>query len=276
MKLWAISDLHLASGINRAALAALPHYGEDWLILAGDVAERSEHVHFAFQTLTERFAKVIWTPGNHDLWTVNDDPEFGGLAGPAKYAALVDLARSYGVLTPADDWPVWVGPGGPCTIASLFTLYDYSFRPPGVTRADVVAWAKEGRAACADEMYLNPTPFASREAWCKALCADAEARLEALDPLLLTILVNHYPLRQDLVRMRRIPRFSPWCGTTATSDWPARFRAQTVIYGHLHIRRTDEWDDVRYEEVSLGYPKHWDRSAGMQTYLRAIRPALAV
>ena len=45
MKLWAISDLHLASSINRAALAALPNYGEDWLIVAGDVAERSEHVH---------------------------------------------------------------------------------------------------------------------------------------------------------------------------------------------------------------------------------------
>jgi 3',5'-cyclic AMP phosphodiesterase CpdA len=273
MKLWAISDLHLASGINRAALAALPHYGEDWLIVAGDVAERSEHVHLAFQMLTERFAQVIWTPGNHDLWTVNDDPEFGGLAGPAKYQAQVALARSYNVLTPEDDWPVWVGEGGPCTIVPLFTLYDYSFRPADVGRADVVAWAKAGRAACADEMYLNPAPYPSREAWCQALCASAEARLTALDPTLPTVLVNHYPLRQDLVRMRRIPRFSPWCGTLVTADWPARFRARTVIYGHLHIRRTDDWDDVRYEEVSLGYPKHWDRGAGVQAYLRQILPA---
>jgi hypothetical protein len=180
MRLWAISDLHLASAINREALAGLPHYGPDWLILAGDVAERSEHFHLAFQSLTRRFAKVIWTPGNHDLWTVTEDLEFAGLGGDTKYRAIVALARSYGVLTPEDPWPVWTGPGGPCTIAALFTLYDYSFRPADIARADVVAWAREGRAACADEMFLNPAPYASREDWCHALCAQATTSARAM------------------------------------------------------------------------------------------------
>ncbi|MCA8927238.1 MAG: metallophosphoesterase [Alphaproteobacteria bacterium] len=273
MRLWAISDLHLASAINRDALAALPDYGPDWLILAGDVAERSEHFHLAFRTLTRRFARVIWTPGNHDLWTVTDDPEFAGLGGDAKYRAIVELARSYGVATPEDPWPVWTGDGGPCVLAPLFTLYDYSFRPAEVARADVVAWAREGRAACADELFLNPAPYASREDWCRALCATAEARLSALEPALPTVLINHYPLRRDLVRLRRIPRFAPWCGTERTAGWAERFRARTVVYGHLHIRRSEDWDGVRYEEVSLGYPKHWDRTAGIAPYLRPILPA---
>lgn len=273
MRLWAISDLHLASAINREALAALPDYGPDWLIVAGDVAERSEHFHLAFATLARRFARVIWTPGNHDLWTVTDDPEFAGLGGDAKYRAIVAIARGYGVVTPEDPWPIWTGPGGPCVLAPLFTLYDYSFRPAEVARADVVAWARKGRAACADEMFLNPAPYASREEWCRALCRTAEARLEALDPDLPTVLVNHYPLMQELLRLRRIPRFSPWCGTTATADWAERFRALSAVYGHLHIRRSEQWGATRYEEVSLGYPKHWDRSAGMEPYLRPILPA---
>jgi hypothetical protein len=35
MKLYSISDLHLAQPTNRQALEALPAYPEDWLILAG-------------------------------------------------------------------------------------------------------------------------------------------------------------------------------------------------------------------------------------------------
>ncbi len=39
MKLYAISDLHLANAPNREALQELPAHPEDGLILAGDVGE---------------------------------------------------------------------------------------------------------------------------------------------------------------------------------------------------------------------------------------------
>jgi hypothetical protein len=55
----------------------------------------------------------------------------------------------------------------------------------------------------------------------------------------------------------RFPEFAQWCGTTRTADWHVRFRAEVVIYGHLHIRRTTHYDGVRFEEVSLGYPREW-------------------
>jgi len=38
VKLFAISDLHLAHKSNRAALDTLPDHPDDWLIVAGDVA----------------------------------------------------------------------------------------------------------------------------------------------------------------------------------------------------------------------------------------------
>ncbi len=31
------------------------------------------------------------------------------------------------------------------------------------------------------------------------------------------------------------------------------------VYGHLHIPRTTWYDDVRFEEVSVGYPREWRR-----------------
>ena len=86
-------------------------------------------------------------------------------------------------------------------------------------------------------------------------------------------MINHYPLRQDLVRLVRIPRFSIWCGTRRTENWHLRFNASVVVSGHLHIRATDYQDGVRFEEVSLGYPRNWNQDKGIQSYLRQILPA---
>ncbi|AVM74073.1 Calcineurin-like phosphoesterase [Magnetospirillum gryphiswaldense MSR-1] len=268
----AISDLHLSSAANRDALAALPDFADDWLIVAGDVAERFDHLALAFETFTRRFAQVIWVPGNHELWSVPEQDGQPPLRGAARYQAQVALARSFGVLTPEDSFALWPGPGGPCVIAPLFLLYDYSFRPSAIAREDVVAWATEQRSVCADEMLLDPIPFTSREDWCASRLDWTEQRLLALDPSLPTVLINHFPLRDDLIHIPRAPRFTPWCGTKTTNDWHRRFRAQVVVSGHLHVRRTDWRDGCRFEEVSLGHPRQWNHGDGMAAYLRQILP----
>lgn len=269
MRLLAISDLHLSNTVNREALDVLPAHPDDWLILAGDIAERYEQVRATFEMLSQRFARLIWVPGNHDLWTMPDETCGSGLA---KYQALVDLARQYDVATPEDEYLLWTGPGGPCLIAPMFLLYDYSFRPDEVALENVVAWATEGNAVCADEMLLDPAPFADRIAWCDERCRITEKRLEAIGTEIPLVMVNHYPLREDLIHIPRIPRFSPWCGTRRTEDWHTRFNARVVVSGHLHTRRTDWRGGTRFEEVSLGYPRQWDQSAGAAAYLREILP----
>ncbi len=272
MRLWAIADLHLAAPENRAALAALPDHGDDWLILAGDVAERPEHLENAFHLLAQRFARLIWVPGNHELWTM-PGPD-GPLRGQVKYQAMLDVARRHGVVTPEDPYPLWPGPGGPVLIVPMFLLYDYSFRPAGVDAADVLAWAWEQRLRSADEVRLSPTPYESRAAWCAARVAATVQRLTAeRPPHIPTILVNHFPLRADLVTLRRIPRFSPWCGTVLTEDWHQRFGAVVCVHGHLHVPATHWRDGVRFEEVSLGYPKQWQpHGRGPEQALRLIWP----
>jgi predicted phosphodiesterase len=268
MKLLAISDLHLAAASNRAALEDLAPHPEDWLIVAGDVAESTALFLDGMARLAHRFARVVWVPGNHDLWTEVAKP--GALRGEAKYRRLVEIAREIGVITPEDEYPIWPGPGGPAVIVPMFLLYDYSFRPPEVAFEDVLGWAAESGIGCVDEVLLHCDPYASRAAWCAERCDWTERRLSALPADMSAILVNHYPLRQDLVRLRRIPRFSPWCGTRRTEDWHLRFRARVVISGHLHVRSTVWRDGVRFEEVSLGYPRDWDAQRGIASYFRTI------
>jgi 3',5'-cyclic AMP phosphodiesterase CpdA len=270
MKLYALSDLHVGFPENRRALESLGPHPEDWLILAGDLGESLAHIETVLRVAVSRFARVLFVPGNHELWTVPG--EDSALRGVARYEAVVALCRAHGVLTPEDPYPVWPGEGPPCVIVPLFLLYDYSFRPPEVTREAALSWAREAGIVCSDEMLLHPDPYPTRDAWCAARCEATAARLEAIDPAHRTVLINHFPLRYDLAQLPRIPRFTLWCGTRLTEDWHTRFRALVVVSGHLHIPSTRFRDGVRFEEVSVGYPRQWAHQNGLETKLREILP----
>ncbi|MCK4762320.1 MAG: metallophosphoesterase [Candidatus Aminicenantes bacterium] len=270
MKLYAISDLHLANKVNRLALETLPTHPDDWLILGGDVGESEIHLHFALTVLTRRFKRLLWVPGNHDLWTIpikrND------LRGEAKYNKMVSICRHYGVLTPEDPYVLWPGEEKNYLLAPLFALYDYSFCPENIKSENAVQWAVESGVICTDEELLLPEPYHSIPAWCKERCRYTEKRLKNVSPDVSLVLINHYPLVQDLIRFHMFPRFSIWCGTRRTADWHTRFNVSTVVYGHLHQRASNVRDGVRFEEVSLGYPRDWNHDLGIGYYLRQILP----
>jgi predicted phosphodiesterase len=260
--LYAVSDLHMAYPENRVMVDELrPSSDADWLIVAGDVAELFDQVIDTLARLSRRFAKVIWAPGNHELWTHAKDPVT--LRGEHRYRALVDACRELGVSTPEDPYPIWRGAGGPVTVAPLFVLYDYTWRAPGTgTQAESLAYAHRTGIVCTDEVLLHADPYPSREAWCTARLAATERRLLDADPALPTVLVSHWPLHRHPTEILRYPEFAQWCGTERTADWHRRFRARVAVYGHLHIRRTTQQDGVRFEEVSLGYPREWQARFG--------------
>jgi 3',5'-cyclic AMP phosphodiesterase CpdA len=282
-RLLAISDLHIGYPENRLYADSLaPADPDDWLIVAGDVGEVFADVGFVLASLANRFARVIWVPGNHELWTPPSDPV--ALRGVARYEALVKVCQRFGVLTPEDDFPVWDGPGGPVTIAPLFTLYDYSFGSLGrvgvgnapatdgtgradgtggvraedaVRAVDAVRAAEAAGIAAADEGRLHADPYPSVAGWCRDRVTLAESRLTALDGPI--VLVSHWPLIPAPLSALRRPAYAPWCGTTLTAGWHTRYPAVAAVYGHLHIPRTAYHDGVRFEEVSVGYPREWRR-----------------
>ncbi|KAJ4542944.1 hypothetical protein HRR78_006678 [Exophiala dermatitidis] len=260
MRLYAISDIHLSYKHNREALDDLKPHPDDSLIICGDVGERLEHLQEAFEVTTKLFKQVFWVPGNHELYTLpgitTEDDLDKELRGEFKYQECLRVANEYGVITPEDD-----------------------FRPADVTREQAVDWAMEENVYATDEALLHSDPYETRDAWCEQLVKKTEERLEAAAargfPL---VIINHWPLRQDLITIPSIPRFSIWCGTKQTDDWHTRFNAKVVVTGHLHVRRTDWIDGVRFEEVSMGYPRQWqaakDRGLTMNDLLREILPGM--
>ncbi|KAK7915238.1 hypothetical protein PG985_012941 [Apiospora marii] len=309
MKLYAIGDLHLGHRVNKEELAKLLPHPDDGLILVGDIGETPEHLELAFAAATRNFAQVFWCPGNHELYSLVTQTK---LRGRDKYLECVDVARRHGVKTPEDPYTIWEGKdygdgtGGPVMIAPVFTLYDYSFRPAHVTRENALKWAEDADTVASDEFLLHPDPYPSREAWCDALVAETEQRLEEAisayeaktksnNPTTATsngngnsnspqqplsvVIANHWPLREDLIYIPRVPRFTLWCGTKKTADWHTRFRAKVVVSGHLHVPRTDWRDGTRFEECSLGYPRQWEpaRAQGLDINdcLREVLPGPA-
>ncbi|MGW7354728.1 metallophosphoesterase family protein [Streptomyces sp. NPDC054784] len=270
-KLLAVSDLHVAYEENRTVVEGLrPDSDGDWLLLPGDVAEKWEDIEWALRLLASRFAKVIWAPGNHELWTHPQDTV--DLRGEKRYLRLVELCRELGILTPEDPYPVWEGGDEPITVAPLFVGYDYTFRSPGATtKAESLRLAHDAGVVCTDEYLLHPDPYASLDDWCRARVAATTERLKQIDPAHRTVLLNHYPLVREPTRVLRYPEFANWCGTELTANWHTRFRAAAVVYGHLHIPRVTWHDGVRFEEVSVGYPREW-RPRPPRSPLRQILP----
>jgi 3',5'-cyclic AMP phosphodiesterase CpdA len=270
--IFAVSDLHVDHPENRTVVDRLrPQSRSDWLIVCGDVADAPADVEWALRVFRERFERVIWVPGNHELLANGDDPP--QLRGERRYHHLVELCRKLDVVTPEDSYPIWDGEGGPAQVAPLFLLYDYSFgRNVAATREEALQRAYDAGVVCVDEFLLHPDPYPSRQAWCHVRVDEAEKRLTASDPALPMVLINHFPLVAEPTRVLRHPEFAQWCGTVRTADWHRRFRAAAVVYGHLHIPRTTWHDGVRFEEVSLGYPRERRYRRRRPFQLRRILP----
>ncbi|WP_454199296.1 metallophosphoesterase family protein [Nocardia sp. Marseille-Q1738] len=277
--LLAVSDLHLGHSGNRAVVEEIePTSPDDWLIVAGDVGEKIRDIRWALSHLRSRFERVIWVPGNHELWTVaNDDVQ---LRGESRYQYLVEMCRDIDVVTPEDEYPIWPGcledhdcEARPMMVAPLFTLYDYSFLPRGAKdRAEGLAAAERANAVATDEHLLKTEPYRDAADWCDARIDYTGRRLAAVRPDMPLILVNHFPLRREPTRVLLRSEFALWCGTERTACWHREYNVACVVYGHLHIRRTDYFDGVRFEEVSLGYPREWKYAGPPDPLLTQIIP----
>lgn len=267
-RLYAISDLHVDRAANWQALQELPPHPDDWLIVAGDVSSHSGRFARAMALLARRFARVFWTPGNHDLWTHPDESPHN--RGVFKYNLLVAVCRELGVLTPEDPYVTWPGEAQQPWIALTFTLFDYSFGLPNQTAEEAVAWARQIGIVSNDEYLLHADPFPDRAGWCRARARYTARRLLHAAQERPLLLVNHYPLVRELALLPALPRFEIWSGSALTAAWPTDLPVAAVVYGHLHRRGRREWAGIPHLEVSLGYPGQYDAELGVGGYLQRL------
>lgn len=248
MRVFAISDLHLDYAANREWLQQLPlhEYNDDALILAGDVSDRLALLNDAFRTLAQRFAVVLFVPGNHDLWTtrerVRDSFE--------KLGAVSAAAGEHGIRTDI----FW---HGDLAIVPLLGWYDYSFG--AADEYLKAAWADYRHCQWPGHDDVSLTRLFT------------ERNPSSPQDALRIITFSHFLPRIDLMP-ERIPakhrKIYPVLGTTILDSQLRRLGSTLHVYGHSHVNRRVMLDGVTYINNAFGYPSeaHFTARQLVQVY----------
>jgi predicted phosphodiesterase len=237
MRVFALSDIHVDYEVNARWIANLSvgEYRDDVLILAGDVTDGLRLLDWCLTTLTARFRKVLFVPGNHDLWVAREGPDKTSLQ---KFAEVTAVAESAGAATTAFR-------AAGVSIVPILGWYDYSFGEPGAalkaTWMDYRAcrWPNgfEAREIAAHFQALNDTP--------PKVAGDA------------VITFSHFLPRIDLMPAG-LPAENqllyPVLGSMHLERQLRQLESSIHVYGHSHINRHIEKEGVSYVNNAFGYP----------------------
>lgn len=242
MRLFLGSDFHVDYRENLTWLQNLSRqdFTDDVLILAGDLSDEVDLVKDCFDALVPRYKKLIFVPGNHDLWTARNG------RGPSfeKLELLQDLCAGYGIETRASAF-------GRTLIVPLLGWYDYSFGEPD----------SRIRRGWMDFYKCN---------WEGLTPADVSARFDQMNEMPDTVgfdrvySVSHFVPRLDLMPARYPEKHKalfPVLGSTRFEERIRELGSSMHFYGHSHLNRNKVLDGVTYINNAFGYPSETEISA---------------
>lgn len=260
MRVFAFSDLHVDYAANLSDLHALSdsHYRDDALLLAGDVTDDLMLLRETLLALRDKFARMFYVPGNHELWDrrrQHDD-------AVERFHAVLALAREAGVeCAPARLQGEW----GAVWIVPLFSWYR---RPDeGASSLYLSKPTERGQQRWADDRFVR---------WPDAL-TPADYFLGLNEPSVRAyrgpvITLSHFLPRRELMFARPgIPpqpglhdphpgfNFSRVAGCSLLDEQIRRTGSQLHVYGHQHRNRDVCIDGVRYVSHCMGYPRERTR-----------------
>jgi predicted phosphodiesterase len=238
MRVFAISDIHVDYDVNMRWVHGLSDadYRDDLLILAGDVTHRPRLLAECLGAFRQRFAQVLFVPGNHDLWVVGEAPgkhslhKFQEVAGIVRDcgASMAPYARDRTLILPLLGW------------------YDYSFGEPDDDLRQ--RWA---------DFHACRWPDGYEAAEIAAVFDDMNEALPAADGRRV-ITFSHFLPRIDLVPSyvpRKHRTLDPVLGSVRIERRLRRFSPDIHVYGHSHINRSVRIEDVHYVNNAFGYPQ---------------------
>ncbi len=237
MRVFALSDIHIDYGVNAEWVANLPvaEYRDDVLILAGDVTDSWRLLEWCLGALTKRFKKVLFTPGNHDLWVIREDRKKDSLQ---KFDEIRVVVESSGASMLAFR-------ERGLSIIPLLAWYDYSFGEP----------SQELRSMWMDYRACRwPSGYTEKEV-AAYFAAFSDQQVSVAGDTVITY--SHFLPRIDLM-----PEFIPCAhkllypilGSTRLESQLRRLNSSIHVYGHSHVNRNVKIDGVTYINNAYGYP----------------------
>jgi predicted phosphodiesterase len=238
MRVFALSDIHVDYDVNAKWVAdlSIAEYQDDVLILAGDVTDSRRLLEWCLGALARRFKKVLFVPGNHDLWVIREDREKNSLQKFDEVCAVVESSgasmqafRERGV-----------------EIIPLLAWYDYSFGEP----------SEELRSIWMDYRACRwPSGLMEQDV---ALRFTAFNDKQVSRPGATVITYSHFLPRIDLM-LSGVPCTNkllyPILGSAQLERQLRRLNSSIHVYGHSHVNRHVKIDGVSYINNAFGYPR---------------------
>ena len=268
---WCVSDVHADYSENMAWIKSLTRerFGNDVLILAGDVSASDEVLRTTLSSLVGSFATVFFTPGNHDLWVRGR-----GMSRTDEQKTSLDRLEEIFAL--CDELGVHTRPAlaAGVVIAPIFSWYHASWD----TEDDITGW--EGIPEAEDAMVdfyacVWPAPLSVHnesvarhfdELNVQRVLEAEVAALRAANPSAPLISFSHFVPHPHLNPEKRFlffPNLAKACGSDMLFARIERLAPALHVFGHTHFGWDATLRGVRYIQAPLSYPK--ERSGRLGT-----------
>jgi predicted phosphodiesterase len=237
MRFFALSDIHVDYSENLDWIEAISSdkYRNDVLILAGDATDDLVLLERILSGLRVKFSSVLFVPGNHELWLRKGDED----CSLEKFSVIKKLCQSLGVETDVAHF-------GEVSVVPLYSWYDFSFGQPD--RHLLRAWRDFRECRWPD--FLD-----GAEAISKHFLAMNTDRLAVSNDIVISF--SHFMPRIDLMP-ERIPEkrkiVYPVLGSESLGKQVSQLNPDIHIYGHSHVNRSIEVDDICYVNNAFAYP----------------------
>jgi len=237
MRIFALSDIHVDYNMNAKWVANISttDYRDDVLILAGDITHSLPLFDWCLNTMAKRFRKLLFVPGNHDLWVLQEAPEKDSLQKLEDISAIVESSGAS--MKPLRERNV--------SIIPLLAWYDYSFGEPGEQLRS--SWRDYHACRWPNEVSEKEVAahFAGRN----------KQQVSAAGDTVITF--SHFLPRIDLMPEyipAKIRSLYPVFGTIQLELQLRVLNSRIHIYGHSHFNRNVNIDGVSYINNAFGYP----------------------
>jgi predicted phosphodiesterase len=238
MRVFALSDIHVDYEVNARWVAGLStaEYRDDVLILAGDVSDSLKLLRWTLTALAARFRKVLYVPGNHDLWVIRDGLRHSSFD---KFEQVRDAVEQSGASM--QDFHE-----DNLRIVPLLSWYDYSFGSPSSELRDM--WM---------DYHACLWPHGLR-------AGDVARHFEKLNrsaPLTgggMLISFSHFLPRMDLLPQpvsKQGQVLYPVLGSARLDEQVRALGSAIHVYGHSHVNQRVHVSGITYVNNAFGYPR---------------------
>jgi predicted MPP superfamily phosphohydrolase len=270
-RIFAISDLHVdyKENLNLMMSLSAAEYGNDVLIVAGDVSDNPATLEKCLSSLVEAFHKVFFVPGNHELWVSRSkktEAELKGFNSVIKFDFIMALCGQLGISTEPQRI---TSRNGTVYIVPLFSWY---IGPEDPSEGTLYVEKNPERDRTHDmwnDFFLCHWPEAVQQQGIAHYFLSLNEKALQLNYDAPVISFSHFLPRRNLIfkyldwrqRLGKLVdplpefNFTRVAGCEQLDQQLRTIGAKLHVYGHQHRDRHREEDGVVYVSHCLGYPR---------------------